>query len=135
MLFADCDTLEYKDYKFNRTQYRKLLSFAVKDTHFVFNGQLFDQIDGVAMGSPLGLSLANIFMCTLQQRYLNECPSEFKPVLYRRYVDDTFFLFRSRSDIEKFSDHINSYHPNIKFTVELEMDERHTTISRCFSDP
>ena len=48
--FADCDTLEYKHCKFNRTQFRKLLSFAVKDTHFVFNGQLLDQIDGVAMG-------------------------------------------------------------------------------------
>ena len=94
----------------------------MKDTHFVFNGQLFDQIDGVAMGSPLGPSLANIFMCMLEQRYLNECPSEFKPVLYRWYVDDTLCLFRSRSDIEKFLDHINSYHPNIKFTVELEMD-------------
>ena len=122
LLFADCDTLEYKDCKFNRTQFRKLLNFAVKDTHFVFNGQLFDQIDGVAMGSPLGPSLANIFMCILEQRYLDECPSEFKPILYRRYVDDTFCLFRSRSDIEKFLDHINSYHPNIKFTVELEMD-------------
>ena len=65
LLFADCDTLEYKDCKFNRTQFRKLLSFAVKDTHFVFNGQLFDQIDGVAMRSPLGPSLANIFMCML----------------------------------------------------------------------
>ena len=45
LLFSDCDTLEYKDCKFNRTQFRKLLSFAVKDTHFVFDGQLFDQID------------------------------------------------------------------------------------------
>ena len=122
LLFAECDTLEYKDCKFNRTQFRKLLNFAVNDTHFVFNGQLFDQIDGVAMESPLGPSLANIFMCMLEQRYLNECPSEFKPVLYRRYVDDTFCLFRSRSDIDKFLDHINSYHPNIKLTVELEMD-------------
>ena len=51
-----------------------------------------------------------------------ECRSEFKPVLYRRYVDDTSCLFRSRSDVGKFLDHINSYHPNIKFTVELELD-------------
>ena len=59
----------------------------------------------------------------MEQRYLNECPSEFKPVLYRRYVDDTICLSRSRSDIEKLLDHINSYHPNIIFTVEIEMDD------------
>ena len=59
----------------------------------------------------------------LEQLYLYECASEFKPVLYRRYVDDTFCLFRSRSYVEKFLDHINSYHPNIKFTVKLEMDD------------
>ena len=58
----------------DRTQFRKLLSFAVKENHFVFNGQLFDQIDGVAMGSPLGPSLANIFMSHLEQRYLANCP-------------------------------------------------------------
>ena len=30
--------------------------------------------------------------------------------------------YLNRSDIEKFLDTINSYHPNIKFTVEIEMD-------------
>ena len=54
------------------------------------------------MVSPLEPSLANIFMCMLEQRYLNERRSEFKPVLYRRYVEDTFYLFKSRSDIGKF---------------------------------
>ena len=71
---------------------RKLLSFAVKENHCVFNGQLYDQIDGVAMGSPLGPTLANIFMSVLEKGYLNNCPFEFKSVFYRRYVDDTFLL-------------------------------------------
>ena len=122
LLFEDCDTFAFKDCKFNRDQFRKLLNFAVKDNHFVFNGQLYDQIDGVAMGSPLGPSMANIFMCALEQKYLNGCPSEFKPVLYRRYVDDTFCLFRHREHVDKFLEYINNFHPNIKFTVEVEED-------------
>ena len=40
----------------------KLLEFATKKSHFIFDGQYYDQIDGVAMGSPLGPVLANIFM-------------------------------------------------------------------------
>ena len=57
LLFEDTENLEYRDCSLNPSQFRKLLTFAVKDTHFVFNKQLFDQIDGVAMGSPLGQPL------------------------------------------------------------------------------
>ena len=40
---------------------RKLLEFATKKSHFLFDGKYYDQIDGVAMGSPLG-PVANIFV-------------------------------------------------------------------------
>ena len=30
--------------------------------HFLFNGKFYDQIDGVAMGSPLAPVLTNIFL-------------------------------------------------------------------------
>ena len=43
------------------TQFRKFLGLAVKNTLFHFNDKLYRQIDGVAMGSPLGPSFANIF--------------------------------------------------------------------------
>ena len=34
---------------------KDLLQFATKKSHFIFDGQYYDQIDdGVAMGSPLG---------------------------------------------------------------------------------
>ena len=75
------------------------------------------------MGSPLGPTLANIFTSALETRYLDECPPVFKSVLYRRYVDDTFFcLFKDPEHINSFLQHINSFHPNIKFTVEVEND-------------
>ena len=38
---------------FTSEVFRKLLQFAVKNVLFVFNNQLYQQIDGVAMGSPL----------------------------------------------------------------------------------
>jgi len=36
----------------------------------VFDGQFFDQIDGVAMGSPLGPVLANIFMYHFEEKWV-----------------------------------------------------------------
>lgn len=33
-----------------------------------FNGALYEQIHGVAMGSPLGPLLANVFMSSLEEK-------------------------------------------------------------------
>ena len=41
---------------------KKLFLFATLQTHFIFNGKFYNQIDGAAMGSPLAAVLANIFM-------------------------------------------------------------------------
>ena len=68
LLFSDNDSLEYRDCSLSRSQFHKLLSFSVKGNHFVFNEQPFDQIDGVAVDSPLGPTLANIFMSVLERR-------------------------------------------------------------------
>ena len=97
LVFENRQCFEYEECKFYRNNFSKLLSFAVKDNHFMFNGKLYDQIDGVAMGSPLGPTFANVFMCFLEDKYLSECPSQFKPALYRRYVDDTFCLFKEKA--------------------------------------
>ena len=72
------------------------------------------------MGSPLGPTLANVFLCYHKKIWLQNCPSESKPVIYRRYVDDTFLLFRSKHHIEKFRNYLNRQHKNIKFNSETE---------------
>ena len=54
------------------------------------------------MGSPLGPTLANVFLCFHQEIWLNNSHVEFKPVIYRRFTDDTFLLIRSKEHIEKF---------------------------------
>ena len=93
---------------------------SMSESLVLFDGDFYKQIDGVAMGSPLGPTLANIFLCFHEKIWLENCPIEFKPVVYRRFVDDTFLLFRSREHIEKFRNYLNCQHPNIKFTSEIE---------------
>ena len=87
----------------------------------MFDGIIYEQIDGVAMGSPLGPSLANDFLAHYEQIWLNDCPDEFKPVYYKRCADDIFVLFRSPHHHEKFNEYLNIKHANIKFTSEKEV--------------
>ena len=72
------------------------------------------------MGSPLGPMLANVFLCYHEKFWLQNCPSEFKPGIYRRYVDDAFLLFHSKHYIERFQSYLNRQHKNVKFTSETE---------------
>ena len=101
---------------------KKLLNFATSESIFIFNNKLYSQIDGVAMGCPLGPTYANTFMSFNEEKWLDECPLSFKPVLYRRYVDDTFLVFRDSTHVNKFLEYLNRQHPKIKFTCELEQD-------------
>ena len=108
---------------FDKDDFEKLLKLAVLDTDFLFDGKHYKQIDGVAMGSPLGPVLANIFMCHLEDILFSQCSPAFRPVFYRRYVDDTFLLFRYKFDAEQFLEFANSIHDDINFTIECEENE------------
>ena len=51
-----------KFHGFNKQQFKDLLNLAVLDNYFIFNGTLYQQLDGMAMGSPLGPTFANILV-------------------------------------------------------------------------
>ena len=78
----------------------------------------------LAMGSPLGPSLANAFLSYHEKNWLNNCPQGFKPVFYRRYVDDIFILFKSNDPLKHFHDFLNSYHINMSFSMEIEKENK-----------
>ena len=105
---------------FSKADFKQLLQYAVKDSLLTFNGQYYIQCDGVAMGSPLGPTLANIFLCHWEEIWLQKCPKQFAPLYYKRYVDDTFVLFTSADHIKKFDVYLNSRHNNMSFTHEVE---------------
>ena len=46
----------------SKTDRTKLLSIATSQTHLYFNDKVYNQIDGVAMDSPLEPVLANLFL-------------------------------------------------------------------------
>ena len=105
-----------------KSDFKRLLEISTKGTVFYFNGCYYRQIDGVAMGSPLGPALANAFLSHYEQIWLDECPLSFSPMFYVRYVDDVFVLLRSNDHLTRLSNYFSSKHPNIRFTFEVEKD-------------
>ena len=63
--------------------------------------------------------------------WLQNCPSDFKPTLYRRYIDDTFLLFRDPTHIPKFLDYINSCHASFQFTCDFENNNQLSFLDIC----
>ena len=97
----------------------QLMTAATSCVEFSFNNIMFRQIDGVAMGSPLGPALANIFVGYYENKLF---ASNSKTVLYQRYVDDIFSIFATETQCDQFFAVLNSLHPSLRFTVEKEKD-------------
>ena len=108
--------------KLSKSELYYLLKLATSESSFIFDNILYKQIGGVAMGSPLAPSLANAFLCHYEKLWLNSCPPEFKPAVYRRYVDDIFVLFKSKDHLLSFAKYMNTRHKNLKFTFDFEQN-------------
>ena len=84
---------------------------------FIYKDKVFQQIGGVAMGSPLGPTMASYF----PRKPWNSISSiDFKcsPKLYYRYANDIFAVFDKECDCAEFLNLLNSQHKNIKCTME-----------------
>ena len=83
------DDIETEFETLTEPSFRKLMEMVTSGVEFSFNGLMYRQVDGVAMGSPLGPPLANIFV----GYYEKKIPDQEWPDMYFRYVDDVFFAF------------------------------------------
>ena len=113
-IFKDTDSF----YGFDRINFSEFLNITASNCYFLFNRILYKQIDGLSMGNRIAPSLANIFLCHFETILFKNCPNSFKPIFYRRYLDDTFVILEEESQVTGFLNYINSLHDNIQFTVE-----------------
>ena len=69
-----------------------LLEFCLTNTYFSFQGKLYEQTEGAAMGSPISPIVANIFMEDFETRALATSPCT--PKIWKRFVDDAFTVIK-----------------------------------------
>ena len=97
-------------------QLAELLKTATTNQLFNFNGELYEQTNGVAMGSPSGPLMANVFTCHLEEELTHD---GLIPHLYTRYVDDTMTRMPSAATAVVFLTTLNNLHSSLTFTMEL----------------
>ncbi|XP_047739936.1 uncharacterized protein LOC125178985 [Hyalella azteca] len=80
------------------------------------DNKIYRQINGVAMGCPLGPTFAEYYMCKIKNQVLSD--EQIKPELYCRYVDDIFVVVRDEEQLRnlRLAFEMNSV---LKFTYEL----------------
>jgi len=76
------------------------------------------------MGSPVSPMVADIYIEFLEQLAVATVPLEYKPRLWKRYVDDIREVINTEA-VESLTEHLNQVDTagSIKFTYETEMDK------------
>ena len=85
------------------------------------NGELYVQTDGVSMGSPLAPTLANFYMCNLENKAFTELT--IKPKIYCRYVDDCFIVIDNIKELHSLKNYFEN-NSVLKFTFETEINKK-----------
>lgn len=98
-----------------------MIEFLFTSSYFSFNDQIYQQLDGSAMGNPASPILANLVMNELITDVEKQLP--FKLPFIKLYVDDTV-LACPVDQVEHLLEHFNNFHKKIQFTIEKEIDKK-----------
>ena len=84
---------------------------------------MYQQVDGVMMGSPLGSLIANIYMSELETSLIPKLEDKVK--CWTRYVDDTFAFIKPNAIVDV-QNILNTFDTKIQFTHEVEQERKIT---------
>lgn len=95
----------------------EMLRMILEKNFFEFDGKVYRQRRGTAMGTKMAPAYANLFMADMETRFLEGEP--IKPRLWLRFIDDILTLWPgSRQSLLEFMTRLNSIHPDLQFTFE-----------------
>ena len=116
---------------------KKLILLVLQSNIFRFNEKLYKQIKGTAMGTPMAVNYANIFLDNFENKMLDEYQRKKKvrPIVWWRYIDDVFLIWHddeeSLKDFLKFCD---EYSANHKMKSKIKFETNYSRESVNFLD-
>ncbi len=82
----------------NNTAIFEILKMIFENNVFEFNKNYYNQINGLIMGVICGPSIANLYLFILEINWYNIE----RPLVYKRFIDDIFYVIIGELDLEKF---------------------------------
>ncbi|XP_076044756.1 uncharacterized protein LOC143027361 [Oratosquilla oratoria] len=103
---------------------RQLLQACTKEVPFYGpeKKKMCVQIDGVAMGSPLDVLFANLYMGSIEEMIFTQ-HHELKPSIYTSYVDDIFISAGTEDSVSQITEMFKE-NSSLNFTHEIEIDQK-----------
>ena len=116
----------------------RLLELILKYNIFEYNGDLYQQDIGTAMGSRPAPSISNICMANKIDNQFIKMSIKYAKygekalIFLKRFLDDLFFVFcGSTKRLHEFMEEVNTIHPNMKFTMKHTFTNLEPQVSRC----
>ena len=100
-----------------KTILKEMLLLCTRDVHFLFEDEICQQTDGVAMRSPLGPILAGIFIVEVETTIVSTLGNLLRK--WKRYVDHTYCIVETDS-VNEILLKLNTFHMNTQFKYEAE---------------
>ncbi len=103
---------------------KELIMMVLTNNYFEFNNQVYKQVKGTALGTHMAPTYTNIYMDWLERDLLKRYPGN-KPLLWKRFIDDIFGIWRGKEEeLLHFFDWINHQprHSTIIFTPEYSTE-------------
>lgn len=97
-----------------------LLSFVMENSYLSFQGAVYHQVDGTAMGTSVAPVYANIVVYMLERDIVRDMGADLR--IYRRFLDD-IFAFISCERAGEFQSRLNSMTPKLRFEFSSDPHE------------
>jgi hypothetical protein len=102
------------------TRLLEMTEWVLTNNYIEFGYTTWRQITGLAMGTPVAPSIANIFLEFLESKIEARATELFgryqRPLYFKRFLDDGAAIFETAQAAEEFSTVYGSIFPNIKIT-------------------
>ena len=97
----------------------RLAELVLTLNNFSFDGEHYQQVSGVAMGTKMGPNYANLFVGFVEKQIFEQYTDPI-PDYLGRYIDDCVGTAScSRGELECFINYVNNFHPALQFTWEI----------------
>ena len=118
------DYLEQRrDKSFASALLKHLILLVLRCNALIFKNRFFQQISGTAMGTPMAVNFANLFMGKFERNMLADFEKlhKMRPTMWLRYIDDVFIVWEGKEEhLKTFLEYANNYAAQAGFKSSIK---------------